>query len=84
MPKTKDQIRDENAIRHFKAALMKRGADEKRFGLYVSKKLGKNEKTCLRYVNEPERLTIRDIRDLGLTDYEILRIVRGVGDDRYC
>lgn len=77
MPKTKDEIRAENSIKAFKAALIRIGSAEKCFGQIVADKLLCTYKTGLKRVRSPEGLTIREIRLLKLTDYEILQIVRG-------
>jgi len=77
MPKLKDQISAENTIATFKCALIRLGASEKRLGAYVAMKLGCSEKTGLRYVKEPNRLTVSDMRHLRLTNDEIIKIVRG-------
>lgn len=77
MPKTKDQIRDENTIKAFKAALLRIGSVEKCFGQIVADKLLCTYKTGLKRVRNPEGLTIRELRLLKLTDYEIIQIVRG-------
>lgn len=78
MPKTKDEIRAENSIKAFKAALIRLGSSgNKCFGQIVADKLLCTYKTGLKRVRSPEGLTIREIRLLKLTDYEILQIVRG-------
>lgn len=78
MPKTKDEIRAENSIKAFKAALLRIGSVDKCFGQIVADKLLCTYKTGLKRVRNPEGLTIRELRLLKLTDYEIIQIVRGV------
>lgn len=75
MQKTREQILNENSVRAFKQALSR--FTDKCLGEYVGKRLGTSYKTGLKRVQHPETLTIRDLRDLGLTDNEILRVVRG-------
>ena len=63
-------------IQNLSASLVARGANPKALGRELGKRLGKSEKTGRKLLNNPDLLTIGDIRALRLKDEEILAIVR--------
>lgn len=75
MPRSREDVLRENSVKAFKQILYR--FTNKNLGVYVGEQLGISYKTGLKRVSYPETLTIRDLRDLGLTDNEILRVVRG-------
>ena len=76
MPKTMDEILRENSVKALKQGLH-RFTDDSNLGEYVGQVLGVSYVTGLKRVQHPELLTIQNLRDLKLTDNEIVRIVRG-------
>lgn len=75
MPRSREDVLRENSVKAFKQILCR--FTNENLGVYVGERLGISYKTGLKRVSYPETLTIRDLRDLGLTDNEILRVVRG-------
>lgn len=79
MPKTMDEILRENSAMALKQGLH-RFTESDNLGEYVGKVLGVSYVTGLKRVQHPELLTVQNLRDLKLTDTEILKVVRGCSE----
>lgn len=65
-----------DAVIEFEYILRKRGANRSRTAKWLAQRLGVCENTARKIINDPAKLTVRDIRLLNLTDDEILRVIK--------
>lgn len=79
MPKTTDEIIRENSVMALKQGLH-RFTESNNLGEYVGRVIGVSYVTGLKRLQHPELLTVQNLRDLKLSDIEILKVVRGCSE----